>query len=387
MAAANGGQCVLLARRLVEAGVRLVHVNWVREQGDNAVDNPMWDTHAQNADRLQDVLCPQFDIGFTALIEDLDERGLLDETLVVAVGEFGRTPKINAKAGRDHWGAVSNFLMAGAGVRTAQVVGASDSIGGNPISDKIEPKDLTATVFHLLGIGHDVLFRDRVEIPHHVTLGSPIHKLLGTKPATARRRLPEGDISLVPSYTTDKLRNTSFEEEVMLQPIDSSARVKGWRATPLAPIGDAKGLQVRLIDRSQTTDGSQHVALGFGLDNPWTEASVPNGSQAILTQEIRNPRSGQFTLSVAAAGNGTPRETYQRFFLGNFTCRLKVFRYSTKAKDARKSQLLAQTEFQPTFSESKAPAVQRFELSEFLGTRTGNANFAIGIGLGCCRDC
>src|SRR5262249_27902781 len=86
------GQWVLLARRLVEAGVRLVHVNWAREPGDSAVDNPMWDTHAQNADRLQDVLCPQFDGTFAALLDDLHDRGLLDETLVVAVGEFGRTP-------------------------------------------------------------------------------------------------------------------------------------------------------------------------------------------------------------------------------------------------------------------------------------------------------
>src|SRR4029453_3472684 len=83
------GQCVLLARRLVEAGVRLVHVQWPREPGDNAVDNPLWDTHAQNAERVEDVLCPMFDVGYTALIEDLAQRGLLSETLVVAVGEFG----------------------------------------------------------------------------------------------------------------------------------------------------------------------------------------------------------------------------------------------------------------------------------------------------------
>src|SRR5258708_2271178 len=123
------GQCVLLARPLVEAGARLVHVNWPREGGDSAIDNPMWDTHAQNADRLQDVLCPQFDVTFTALIEDLDRRGLLAETLVMAIGEFGRTPKINPAGGRDHWGHVFSFVMAGAGIRTAQVIGASDKQG------------------------------------------------------------------------------------------------------------------------------------------------------------------------------------------------------------------------------------------------------------------
>ena len=110
------GQCVLLARRLIESGVRLVHVNWPREPGDNASDNPLWDTHAQNHDRLEDVLCPLFDVGYTALIEDLDQRGLLDETLVVAIGEFGRTPKINPKSGRDHWGPVFSAALAGAGI-------------------------------------------------------------------------------------------------------------------------------------------------------------------------------------------------------------------------------------------------------------------------------
>src|SRR5439155_4690959 len=93
------GQSVLLARRLIEAGVRLVHVNWAREPGDSAVDNPMWDPHAQNADRLQDALCPMFDVTFDALMGDLSDRGLLAETLVVVVGEFGRTPRINFLAG------------------------------------------------------------------------------------------------------------------------------------------------------------------------------------------------------------------------------------------------------------------------------------------------
>src|SRR5262249_21313979 len=120
------GQCALLARRLIEAGVRLVHVQWPREPGDNAVDNPLWDTHAQNAERMEDVLAPTFDVGFTALIEDLEQRGLLQETLVVAIGDFGRTPKINPNGGRDHWGPVWSFVMAGAGISGGQVYGASD---------------------------------------------------------------------------------------------------------------------------------------------------------------------------------------------------------------------------------------------------------------------
>ena len=377
------GQCALLARRLVEAGVRLVHVNWVREEGDNAVSNPMWDTHALNADRLQDVLCPQFDIGFTALIEDLGQRGLLDETLVVAVGEFGRTPKINANGGRDHWGNVSSFVMAGAGIRTAQVVGRTDSIAGHPVADKVTPEELTATIFHLLGIGHDVMFRDRAQRPHHITQGAPIYRLVGSSPATDRRRPPEGNLALVPSYTTDKLRNMSFEDSIPLQPVGGAHRVKGWQAMPLAPGDDANGLSVRLIDSpSRSAEGKRHVILGFGLENRSAALAIPQGAKAILTQEIRNPRSGQFTLQVAACGGGVSREFYEQVFRKNFSCRLTIFRYGDRRKDIRHSQVLGESRFQPLFSDGKRLRYKRFELSRFLGTRVGNANFAIGNGLG-----
>ena len=154
------GQCVLLARRLIESGVRLVHVNWPREPGDNASDNPLWDTHAQNHDRLEDVLCPLFDVGYTALIEDLDQRGLLDETLVVAIGEFGRTPKINPKSGRDHWGPVFSAALAGAGISGGQVYGSSDAHGAYPKSNKIDPGHLTSTIFHLAGLDYQGTFAD-----------------------------------------------------------------------------------------------------------------------------------------------------------------------------------------------------------------------------------
>ena len=97
------GQSVLLARRLIEAGVRFVHVQWPREPGDLSSNRPTWDTHADNNNRVKNVLCPQFDVGFTALVEDLADRGLLDETLVVAVGEFGRTPKFNAADGQQRF--------------------------------------------------------------------------------------------------------------------------------------------------------------------------------------------------------------------------------------------------------------------------------------------
>ncbi len=173
------GQSVLLSRRLIEAGVRMVFVNWPREPGDISAGNPLWDTHSANNSRMKDVLCPQFDLGFSALIEDLEERGLLSETLVVAVGEMGRTSKFNAAGGRDHWGGVFPFIMAGAGVRTGQVYGASDVTGSFPVSGRMTPSDLAATVFHLLGISPEATFPDPAGRPHHVTNGQIVRELLG----------------------------------------------------------------------------------------------------------------------------------------------------------------------------------------------------------------
>lgn len=170
-------QSVLLARRLIEADVRMVFVNWPREPGDLSAPNPLWDTHAHNDVRMKSVLCPQFDQGYTALIEDLDTRGLLEETLVVAVGEMGRTPKFNASGGRDHWGNVFSFVLAGAGIRPGQVYGASDRDGAYPAHDRVTPPELTATILHLLGIHHEATFPDRTGRPMRVVEGEPITAL------------------------------------------------------------------------------------------------------------------------------------------------------------------------------------------------------------------
>ncbi len=174
------GQSVLLARRLVEAGTRLVQVNWPREGKAEVAGSPLWDTHAQNAGRVRDVLCPQFDRTFATLLEDLRERGLLDETLVIAMGEFGRSPKINPQGGRDHWGACFSVALAGAGIPGGQIIGASDRIGGYPDTRPLRPRDLAATVFHLLGISPTAEFMDPVNRPRPVTDGgSPIRELVG----------------------------------------------------------------------------------------------------------------------------------------------------------------------------------------------------------------
>jgi hypothetical protein len=169
------GQSLLLARRLVEAGVALVQVNWTRMPGDKD-DSPAWDTHNKNADRLKNNLMPPMDLAYSALLEDLATRGLLDETLVVWMGEFGRSPKINPGSGRDHWGHVFSVALAGGGVRGGQVLGSSDRIGGYPRDGRTLPQDLTATIFHALGIHPETEIHDALGRPIPVSRGQVIRQ-------------------------------------------------------------------------------------------------------------------------------------------------------------------------------------------------------------------
>lgn len=174
------GQSLQLARRLIESGVRLVQVNWPREPGDTTIGNPVWDTHQRNAERCRDVLCPGFDRSFATLIDDLDERGLLAETLVVVLGEFGRSPRINPDGGRDHWGHCFSIALAGAGVPRGLVLGASDREGGFPTERPIQPAALSATLLHLLGIAPNAEFTDLLGRQRVVTDGGvPVAELLG----------------------------------------------------------------------------------------------------------------------------------------------------------------------------------------------------------------
>jgi hypothetical protein len=171
------GQSVLLARRLVEAGVSLVQVNWFRGP-DEPPDNPCWDSHTNESDRLKTALVPPTDQAFSALLEDLSARGRLDETLVVCLAEFGRTPKINARGGRDHWGHVFSVALAGGGVRGGQVHGASDATGGHPKDGLVRPQDLTATIFHCLGHHADTEVRDTLGRPLPLSRGHVIRQVL-----------------------------------------------------------------------------------------------------------------------------------------------------------------------------------------------------------------
>jgi uncharacterized protein (DUF1501 family) len=139
----------------------------------------VWDTHGNNFPHLRERLIPPTDRAVAALLADLAERGLLEETLVICMGEFGRSPKINAQAGRDHWPKVQSLILAGAGVPAGSVYGASDKLGGEPADHAITPPDLFATFMHLLGLPPDTMLTDLDGRPVPATTGTPVEGLLG----------------------------------------------------------------------------------------------------------------------------------------------------------------------------------------------------------------
>jgi hypothetical protein len=171
------GQSTLLARRLIEAGVEFVQVNWFRG-ADEPSDAPCWDSHANETKRLRENLLPPFDKAYSALLTDLQDRGLLEETLVVCLAEFGRTPKFNARAGRDHWGHVFSIALAGGGIRGGQVLGRSDSQGAFPEEGRVRPEDITATIFDALGYAPETLIHDAADRPHPISRGEVVTSLL-----------------------------------------------------------------------------------------------------------------------------------------------------------------------------------------------------------------
>jgi uncharacterized protein (DUF1501 family) len=170
------GQSVLLARRLVEAGVRLVHVNWVRH--DNAKGGQGYDSHRDHLNWAKTELLPPTDAAFAALLEDLTERGLLEETLLIMMGEFGRTPRFNPSGGRDHWPSCFSVVLAGGGVKGGRLHGASDRIGAYPTSSPVTPQDLMATLYHSLGVDPHTIIYDLQHRPYVLVEGSPLHSLL-----------------------------------------------------------------------------------------------------------------------------------------------------------------------------------------------------------------
>jgi hypothetical protein len=175
------GQSVLLARRLIEAGTRFVQVNWTSvANGDPR--KTAWDCHAALNQPMKELHCPKLDSSLSALLEDLDQRGMLDETLVIAVGEFGRSPKkgvstsgnSNAAEGRDHWPYCYTALIAGAGIKRGSLYGASDGTASAPIDSPVHPTDLLATVYHTLGIDPATIVYNHLNQPRELVKGTPI---------------------------------------------------------------------------------------------------------------------------------------------------------------------------------------------------------------------
>ncbi len=176
------GESILMARRLVEAGVRLVTISWMYIQKSGNVSN-VWDNHGglegkTGYEMLQQEYClPSLDRGYHALMEDLSGSGQLDETLVAMFGEFGRTPKINNKTGRDHWGAIQSAAFAGGGIQGGQVHGRSDRDSAYPVDGHVSPEDMLATIYHALGIAPESIMKDQFGRPSQIVDGQPIWQL------------------------------------------------------------------------------------------------------------------------------------------------------------------------------------------------------------------
>ena len=167
------GQGCLAARRLVEAGSRVVTVFW----DEFGLAGDAWDTHHTHFARMKNALCPGLDQAWYGLITDLDQRGLLDDTLVVCTSEHGRTPKM-VGTGRDHWSRVYSTMLAGGGVARGRVIGASDRYGGEVADRPVSPKDLLATIYHLLGIDHRLTIRDALSRPLPLVDGEVLYDAL-----------------------------------------------------------------------------------------------------------------------------------------------------------------------------------------------------------------
>ncbi|MBI2806222.1 MAG: DUF1501 domain-containing protein [Planctomycetes bacterium] len=170
------GWSLLMARRLVEVGVNFVQVN--------LGNNEAWDLHGSIFPRLSDSLFPPTDRALSALLDDLEQTGLLDQTMIVMAGEFGRTPRLSTLPqhyrlpGRDHWGAVQTVWFAGGGVRGGQVIGSSDRQGGHPSSQRQTPENMAASIYHALGIPRTAMWYDQIDRPHHIYNADPIPGLI-----------------------------------------------------------------------------------------------------------------------------------------------------------------------------------------------------------------
>jgi hypothetical protein len=368
------GQSLLLARRLVESGVRFVQVNWPREPGDLSVGNPVWDTHFDNTGRCRDTLCPPFDLGFSTFINDLGQRGLLEETLVVVLGDFGRTPKINKNGGRDHWGPVMSGVLAGAGIASGQVVGASDRNGSLPADHRIPPEDLSATIFHLMGIDPET----HIEVagrPFQITTGQVVSEVLGTGPVTGSRVPAGGSVPRLPDFNRGPLSNGDFSHGRRVSgPVGEADH---WIA--IAPFDAQRPGDLCVATRVEvgTGNSARHEArIGFGIEGAAPGGRLETGARAMLAQEIYNQRPGRYTFTVRIAALADPESV--RAWASRFRTRIVIFRFTDLSRSLQHTAEVVSVPFAPPFG--TAPI--EISVSRLLKDQEGGAGELLkGIGV------
>ncbi|MEX2114176.1 MAG: DUF1501 domain-containing protein, partial [Pirellulales bacterium] len=278
------------------------------------------------------------------------------------------------------WGHVFSFVLAGAGIRGGQVYGASDKTGGYPASNRVEPQQLTASVFHLLGIGHEATFRDRTGRPLPVSKGEPLWTLLGTSPATDARTQSTGELARVPPFDERSLRDTDFESGQPLIAHDAAQRTKMWQASPI--VSDDGSFGVALVeDGKNSRSGKWHATMGrLPTDGASGKLTIAEGTRAMLSQEIRNPRAGRFTFRVQACGAGD-EAAYHEFLQQHFVCRLVIFGFLDMKKDHREQRVFATAEFKPAWCADGRTNYETFEVQATLRSQDGGANeTSYGVG-------
>ena len=310
----------------------------------------------------------------------------MDETLVVAVAEFGRTPKINGFGGRDHWGHVFSFALAGAGISGGQVYGSSDKTGGYPASNRVQPQELTATIFHLLGIGHDATFRDRTGRPLPVSKGEPLWKLLGTQPATLRAgRSWRQTSTLVPPFDERQIVDTDFESgraAIAARHRRAGQNVAGLadRCRGFARKASALHPARRLGERSQRA--SRGSGIGPDRRGHWRGFHFATSPRPCCRRKFAARGPGRFTFTVRACGGGSSSEFYREIFLKNFACRLVIFGFVDLKKDHRQQRVFASYDFQPAWCEDGQSRFDPFQVAATLRSQDGGAmETSRGIGV------
>lgn len=298
---------------------------------------------------------------------------------MVAIGEFGRTPHINKVGGRDHWGNVFSFALAGAGISGGQVYGSSDRQGAYPASQRIEPQDLTATLFHLLGIDHQGTFLDRFGRELSLTRGTPLYDLLGSAPGTAERlpyTLAEHKVS---TYDPAMLIDGDFRRDAELTSTSDYPVDRCWQSSHLPEANNLDGLLVRRV-----TSDIPMMELGWGLETGHGTGLLLSDKPLILTQKLSSPRVGQYDSPIEIAFQTSDLDYFEQVIRPHIRLRWAIFSYLELSKDPLKRREFTSIELSPTCSLlSASPEFSRYTASTYLRSQEGGANqTSMGVGIG-----